>query len=220
MVARADMTDVIKGIDLAVQLQERTQIADHVKRVLEREIGLNGFDLPAELKQPRGECYARRLLHRGKGDVYEIVAMTWGPGQGTPLHDHAGLWCVECVVQGQMEVIQYRLLDRKMEDGGKEQFCFGEVGKIMTGVGTAGALIPPHEYHVLRNPSPNQSAVTLHVYGGQMKFCGTFTPVTGLTEAKEGRGAEVGVGAGGGGGGGKAGEVKWYRRELRQLDYH
>ncbi len=26
--------------------------------------------------------------------------MTWGPGQGTPLHDHAGIWCVEGVVEG------------------------------------------------------------------------------------------------------------------------
>ena len=33
--------------------------------------------------------------------------MTWGPGQGTPVHDHGGLWCVEGVVEGQIAVTRY-----------------------------------------------------------------------------------------------------------------
>ena len=39
-----------------------------------------------------------------------MVVMTWGPGQKTALHDHAGIWCVECVVDGNMEVAQYDLM--------------------------------------------------------------------------------------------------------------
>ena len=45
--------------------------------------------------------------------------MTWGPGQGTPLHDHAGIWCVECVVEGEMEVRQYDLVE---ENAGSFRF--------------------------------------------------------------------------------------------------
>ena len=37
--------------------------------------------------------------------------MTWGPGQRTALHDHAGIWCVEGVMEGEMEVIRYELLE-------------------------------------------------------------------------------------------------------------
>ena len=40
------------------------------------------------------------------------VVMTWGPGQRTPLHDHAGIWCVEGVVEGRMDVTQYDLVEQ------------------------------------------------------------------------------------------------------------
>ena len=42
--------------------------------------------------------------------------MTWGPGQRTALHDHAGIWCVEGVVEGEMAVTRYELLEEE-EDG-------------------------------------------------------------------------------------------------------
>ena len=45
-------------------------------------------------------------------------------------------------------------------------------------MGEAGALIPPFEYHVLENPS-DHPAITIHVYGGEMKYCHIFEPVEG-----------------------------------------
>ena len=76
--------------------------------------------------------------------------MTWGPGQGTPVHDHSGLWCVEGVWDGQLEITQYELLER---DG--ERFRFRAAGGMHAGPGSAGSLIPPHEYHTIRNASPD-----------------------------------------------------------------
>ena len=38
---------------------------------------------------------------------YSAIVMTWGPGQGTAVHDHGGLWCVEGVVDGEIAVTQY-----------------------------------------------------------------------------------------------------------------
>ena len=43
--------------------------------------------------------------------------------------------------------------------------------------GEAGALIPPYEYHVLGNPSPDRVALTLHVYQGRMVRCSVFEPL-------------------------------------------
>src|SRR6185436_15686341 len=49
--------------------------------------------------------------------------------------------------------------------------------KVVTaGVGKAGALIPPFEYHVLENAG-DTPAITLHVYGGEMTHCHIFEPV-------------------------------------------
>ena len=42
--------------------------------------------------------------------------------------------------------------------------------------GASGALIPPFEYHILRNARKDDLAVTLHVYGGEMTRCSLFEP--------------------------------------------
>ena len=55
--------------------------------------------------------YARRLVYADAWGRFVVIAMTWGPGQKTPLHDHAGVWCVEVVVDGLMEVVSYQLLE-------------------------------------------------------------------------------------------------------------
>ena len=40
---------------------------------------------------------------------YSVVVMVWDRNQGTPLHDHAGVWCVECVYRGRIRVTSFDL---------------------------------------------------------------------------------------------------------------
>ena len=98
--------------------------------------------------------------------------MTWGPGQGTPIHDHAGCWCVEGVWAGELEITQYELLER---DG--DRFRFRSAGGLQAGPGSAGSLIPPHEYHTIRNASADRIAVSLHIYQAEMACCAKFQPL-------------------------------------------
>ena len=95
--------------------------------------------------------------------------MTWGPGQGTALHDHSGIWCVEGVIEGSMSVTRY---DLEEESGGS--YRFAEKQKVRAEVGSAGSLIPPFEYHTLTNALSDGTSVTLHVYGGEMTSCHVF----------------------------------------------
>jgi predicted metal-dependent enzyme (double-stranded beta helix superfamily) len=127
--------------------------------------------LPPQFYRTREEGYARRLLHRSDELGYTAVVMTWAPGQGTPLHDHAGIWCVEGVVEGRMDVTQFDLVD---ERGGR--YRFEAKGCVHAAVGSAGCLIPPFEYHVLANALDTPS-ITLHVYGGEMRTCHVFEPL-------------------------------------------
>ena len=127
--------------------------------------------LPADMRQPHADHYARHLVHRDSQGRFSIIAMVWGPGQGTPIHDHGGLWCVECVVQGSIEVRAYRPYEREHDD--RQGFRCAEV--IEAGFGEAGHLIPPLDHHVITNPF-DEVAVTLHVYGGDMAWCRTFMP--------------------------------------------
>ena len=60
--------------------------------------------LPAHFVRPlEGSCcYARRLLCACPRGRFQAIAMTWGPGQSAPVHDHAGLWCVEGLYCGRL----------------------------------------------------------------------------------------------------------------------
>ena len=48
---------------------------------------------------------------------------------------------------------------------------------LSAGVGSAGRLIPPTDYHVLANAQPDATSLTLHIYGGNLDGCRIFQPM-------------------------------------------
>ena len=159
---------LISRIDAAVRLGDPELITQQIKHELEDAIRARTVSLPDRFCQVRADGYARRLLHRNDDLGYTAVVMTWGPGQGTPLHDHAGIWCVEGVIEGRMEVTQFDLVE---ESAGACRF--DARGCVHAAVGSAGCLIPPFEYHTLAN-ARDEPSITLHVYGGEMTTCHVF----------------------------------------------
>ena len=102
-----------------------------------------------------------------------MVCMVWGPGQKTAIHDHAGVWCVEGVYEGVLQVTRYDLQGEMADD---VRFRPGEM--IQAGVGACGALIPPSEYHQISNHG-SAPALSLHVYERDLKVCHIFEPAGG-----------------------------------------
>jgi predicted metal-dependent enzyme (double-stranded beta helix superfamily) len=167
------LSQLISRIDEAVKMRDPEVITLRVKKELEDAIRARTVELPARFHQVRAEGYARRLLHRDDALGYTAVVMTWGPGQQTPLHDHAGIWCVEGVVEGRMDVTQFDLIETSPAQEGA--YRFEAKGCVHAAVGSAGCLIPPFEYHVLANVL-DEPSITLHVYGGEMTTCHVFEP--------------------------------------------
>jgi predicted metal-dependent enzyme (double-stranded beta helix superfamily) len=162
----------LKGkLDAAVGAPDVTTIAHQIKAALQDVLRRQGLSLPERFHTSLPDTYARRLLHRDPDGRYTVVVMTWGPGQKTALHDHAGIWCVECVVDGEMEITQYDLIS---DDGGN--YRFSRQNCVAASRGAAGCLIPPFEYHTLANARPDRSSITMHVYGGEMDHCHVFEP--------------------------------------------
>jgi len=164
------LSRVIARLDAAVQLANPEAVTQRIKHELEDAILAHAVPLSERFHRVRAEGYARRLLHRNDRLGYTAVVMTWGPGQRTPLHDHAGIWCVEGVVEGRMDVTQFDLVE---ETG--DAYRFEAKGCVHAAVGSAGCLIPPFEYHVLANALDTPS-ITLHVYGGEMTAGHVFEP--------------------------------------------
>jgi predicted metal-dependent enzyme (double-stranded beta helix superfamily) len=170
------LSQLIARIDEAVKMCDPEAITQQVKLELQTAIRARTVQLPERFHRVRHDGYARRLLHRDDDLGYTAVVMTWGPGQRTPLHDHAGIWCVEGVVEGRMDVTQFDLVEETPGDGGA--YRFEAKGCVHAAVGSAGCLIPPFEYHVLAN-ALDEPSITLHVYGGEMTTCHVFEPAAG-----------------------------------------
>ena len=163
-------TPIRSRLDAVIHAERIDRVPELVKAILVDSMQCGALAVPDSFRSPIEGTYARRLLHRDPEGQYTMVVMTWGPGQKTALHDHAGIWCVECVVDGRMEVAQFDL--RAEHDG---RYEFAERSRVVAGRGSAGCLIPPFEYHTLGNAAATPS-ITLHVYGGEMDHCHVFEP--------------------------------------------
>ncbi len=163
---------LIAALDAAVSQGDQHAVTAALRNTLCALIRDRDVRLPDCVHAPIDDHYARREIYRSPRHGYSVVAMTWAPGQGTPVHDHSGLWCVEGVWDGELEITQYELLERE-----GERYRFRAAGGMHAGAGSAGSLIPPHEYHTIRNASDQAVAISLHIYKAPMECCSTFTPL-------------------------------------------
>jgi len=174
--------ELIARLDRAVESGSVDAITTRVKVELEDLLTHGTVTLPDRFRQARPDGYARRLLHRDPEGRYTAIVMTWGPGQGTPVHDHGGLWCVEGVVEGRIAVTLY-----DVAPAGPGHFSVAARETMLAGVGTAGRLIPPTDYHVIANAVPDAPSLTLHVYGGDLSRCLIFKPASDGSYCSEAR---------------------------------
>ncbi len=165
---------LVAALDAATTAGDTAAMMQALRSSLCQLIRDDAVRLPDSVFQPCPDHYARRELYHSDAHGYSVMAMTWGPGQGTPIHDHAGMWCVEGVWHGELEVVQYELVEHD-----ESHFRFRPAGVIQAGPGSAGSLIPPHEYHTIRNPDADAVTVSVHVYQGRMTHCSVFEPVGG-----------------------------------------
>lgn len=166
-------------IDTACAESDPNRTVAVLRDGLARLIAEKSVFLPECVFEPLEGHYARREIYRCPGNGVTVVAMTWGPGQGTPIHDHCGLWCVEGVWQGQIEITNYELVEDLPE---RCRFIRHETH--LADAGSSGSLIPPHEYHTIRNPDLKQAAISLHIYQGTMGDCSIYEPEGGDWYAK------------------------------------
>lgn len=173
-------------LDEAVQAHDAAAVTGAVKNMLAGLIRVGGIELPRICHETRADHYRRHELYRSERYGYSVVAMTWAPGQGTAVHDHAGLWCVEGVCDGCLEVEQYDVTGRD-----EDRYHLVRQGNHVARTGTAGSLIPPYEYHSITNTSAAEPAVSLHVYERAMTACHVFEPLGGSWFKRVARRLEV-----------------------------
>jgi predicted metal-dependent enzyme (double-stranded beta helix superfamily) len=168
-------------IDLDVTRSVRAYIAAHIDAgdfSIERvQAGLRdaAWYSPRDRRAIRALCdskpteLTRWLFERERDGRYTGLIMVWPPGHSTPIHDHAGLWGIEWVLQGALSVDDFELVEG---DGGAQPRFVGttllEENQSCAFLGTRGHA------HRCSNLSTRRPAITLHVYGGLFEMYRTY----------------------------------------------
>jgi 3-mercaptopropionate dioxygenase len=155
---------MIDQIARAVREGEVERLGETLASLCETDAFTSDLFLPQ-----RADRYARKLLWRDPQGAFIVVAMTWSVGQGSPLHDHAGLWGAEIVVDGVMSETVFELMER----GGDGRYLFRRDRHRVSGKGTVGLIAPPREHHNFSNAGSVVSH-SLHVYSGDLTSAQTF----------------------------------------------
>jgi predicted metal-dependent enzyme (double-stranded beta helix superfamily) len=98
--------------------------------------------------------YMRHLLYVDPDDEFLITAITWLPGQQSPVHGHY-VWCAYGVAEGELTEEMFRAPGKLLEPLGTKTLRAGDLAELDLG----GPL-----YHRVSNRSA-KPLVTLHLYG-------------------------------------------------------
>jgi predicted metal-dependent enzyme (double-stranded beta helix superfamily) len=119
--------------------------------------------LTPEQRTGAADSYRSHLLHAEPDGSFSVVALTWRPGQVTPIHDHV-TWCVFGVIQG----VEHEELFALDEDLG----CLVHAGASANTTGEVSGFAPPGDIHRVRNVG-DDTAISIHVYGTDVSRIGS-----------------------------------------------
>ncbi len=164
---------LIDAIDAAVAKPNTHDLTDSLRNSLCKLIRENAVKLPDCVFEPCPEHYARRELYRSEEHGYCVVAMTWGPGQGTPIHDHDGMWTVEGVWNGPLEIDALRTAGAR-----RTELPFpARQWLIQAGTGSAGSLITSTSTTASAFPATARSPSACTSTQSLMTQCAVFQPL-------------------------------------------
>jgi predicted metal-dependent enzyme (double-stranded beta helix superfamily) len=169
------IADLIEDLDRIVATEKDPRML--IGRASEdlRKLMINRGSIPDTfLKATNPSGTTRNLIHKHPQDRYVILAIIWSPGYVTPIHDH-GIWGVSGVYENVLRVTNYVRLD----DGSRPDYAeLNEHSSILAGVGSVTYVLPPNEeIHQIDIPSSDR-AVSIHVYGRDIRTCSYYDPKT------------------------------------------
>ena len=163
------VVDVARAID--TEKSEALLLA-HLTPKLRALVAVDDW-LPAEYAESGDRAYQQHLLYADPLDRFSIVSFVWGPGQGTPVHDHR-VWGLVGILRGEEVSVGYdRRPDGSLHAGAPERLGRGGVVAVSPRIG---------DIHSISNGLRDQPSISIHVYGGNIGTIrrGVFDPQTGV----------------------------------------
>ena len=115
--------------------------------------------LPEAYAVAGGEKYRQYLLYADPLERFSIVSFVWGPGQGTPVHDHRVCGLVGVLRGEELSVSYERRPDGTLRAGQPERLRAGQTAAVSPQIG---------DIHAISNGLADRSSISIHVYGGNI----------------------------------------------------
>lgn len=137
-------------------------------QVLARSPWWDGCPEAAAALRADAPGYRRMALRQAEtaGD-YAVLLIAWPAGHATPIHDHDGLWGIELVLDGVLQVESFA-----MEVAPALRLVPRDV--VPLGIGDHTTFSDRDYAHRCRNLSAQRPALSLHVYGGALQRYGAY----------------------------------------------
>ena len=157
-----DLAALVADLDHAVRAlpPQRPETVDAVCAALRPALSAPDLLLP-EHRVGDPAAYRSHLLHVAPDGAFSWWRSCGCPDRPRAIHDHLA-WCVVGVYEGAEHETRYRITP----DG-----RLVESGSAIAFPGDVAGLLPPGDIHRVHNIS-DQTAISLHVYGADLRRCG------------------------------------------------
>jgi predicted metal-dependent enzyme (double-stranded beta helix superfamily) len=115
--------------------------------------------LPMQYAQPNPDKYQQYLLYADPAGRYSVQSFVWGPGQGTPIHNHT-VWGLVGVLRGAEHCAEYPAPGAApMRCQHQHRLECGAVDRVSPTVG---------DWHAVSNALADAPSISIHVYGADI----------------------------------------------------
>lgn len=156
----APLRDLVTGIGALIgqYTPHDEAILPAIRPLLARLVARDDW-LPADFARPHPEHYQQYLLHCDSAERFSIVSFVWGPGQGTPIHDHR-VWGLVGVLRGQERSEHFiRQEDGSLRAGDTIVLERGDIELLSPAQG---------DIHRVSNGLADAPSISIHIYGGNI----------------------------------------------------
>ncbi|CAH1965880.1 unnamed protein product [Acanthoscelides obtectus] len=115
--------------------------------------------------------YTRNLVDSGNGK-YNLMALCWGEGHGSGIHDHQNSHCFMKMLQGSLQEIRFAWPEAEGEE-------MKEVGRTIMKTNDICYINDSLGLHRVENVSNVDTAISLHLYCPPFNTCSVFSQRTG-----------------------------------------
>lgn len=158
----------LRDIAFSYGVGEHPDLAS-MARELSRMVYQNRQSLNDDLADLRthNKGFERWLVALRSKPNISVLVSAWPANHVTPIHDHGGLWGLELALHGALEVESW--------DRDPQGRSLKPMGRDWLGPGDASWFDADDRYaHRCRNLSRHDTALTLHVYGGDLAQYATY----------------------------------------------